>query len=51
MDLHLPRMSGVDATRKLAVAAPAVKVLMLTISGCMSSRSPRQSKRGPRATC
>ena len=33
MDLHLPRMSGVEAARKLAVAAPAVKVLMLTISG------------------
>lgn len=33
MDFHMPRMSGVDAVRRLAVSAPTVKVLMLTISG------------------
>jgi DNA-binding NarL/FixJ family response regulator len=33
MDLNLPRMSGVEAARKLAVAAPAVNVLVLTVSG------------------
>jgi DNA-binding NarL/FixJ family response regulator len=33
MDLQMPKMSGVEAVRELAVAAPAVRVLMLTVSG------------------
>ena len=32
MDLHMPGMSGVEATRVLARAATAVPVLMLTVS-------------------
>ena len=32
MDLQLPRLSGVEATRRLAEAAPAVGVVVLTIS-------------------
>lgn len=32
MDLHMPRMTGVEATRHLSAAAPTVKVLVLTIS-------------------
>jgi DNA-binding NarL/FixJ family response regulator len=32
MDLNMPRLSGVEATRRLATAAPAVRVLVLTIS-------------------
>jgi DNA-binding NarL/FixJ family response regulator len=32
MDLNMPRLSGVEATRRLAAAAPTVRVLVLTIS-------------------
>jgi len=32
MDLNMPRLSGVEATRRLATAAPTVRVLVLTIS-------------------
>ena len=32
MDLHMPGMSGVDATRALATRAPASRVLVLTVS-------------------
>jgi DNA-binding NarL/FixJ family response regulator len=32
VDLHLPRMSGQDAIRQIAVAAPGTQVLVLTIS-------------------
>ena len=32
MDLHMPGMSGVDATRELAIRAPASRVLVLTVS-------------------
>jgi DNA-binding NarL/FixJ family response regulator len=32
MDLHMPRVGGVEATRRLAAAAPTVRVLVLTIS-------------------
>src|SRR4030081_2429847 len=32
VDLNLPRMSGQDAIRQLAVAAPGTQVLVLTIS-------------------
>jgi DNA-binding NarL/FixJ family response regulator len=33
MDLHMPGMSGVEATRRVARAAPTSRVLMLTVSG------------------
>ena len=33
MDLHMPKMSGLEAVRELAVTTPAVKVLMLTVAG------------------
>jgi DNA-binding NarL/FixJ family response regulator len=33
MDLQMPKMSGVEVVSELAVKAPAVKVLMLTVSG------------------
>jgi DNA-binding NarL/FixJ family response regulator len=32
VDLNMPGLSGVEATRRLAVAAPTVRVLVLTIS-------------------
>jgi two-component system nitrate/nitrite response regulator NarL len=32
MDVHMPDMSGIEATRRLARAAPAVRVVMLTVS-------------------
>ena len=32
LDLHMPRVSGVEATRRLAAVAPTVNVLVLTIS-------------------
>lgn len=32
MDLNLPGISGIDATRRLAVIAPATRVLVLTVS-------------------
>jgi DNA-binding NarL/FixJ family response regulator len=32
MDLNLPRVSGVDATRELVAAAPGIKVLVLTVA-------------------
>jgi DNA-binding NarL/FixJ family response regulator len=32
MDLNLPRLSGVEATRRLGAVAPLTKVLVLTIS-------------------
>lgn len=32
MDLHLPRISGVEATRRIAVSSPTTAVLMLTVS-------------------
>jgi DNA-binding NarL/FixJ family response regulator len=32
MDLHMPTMGGVDATRRLAAEAPDVNVLVLTMS-------------------
>jgi DNA-binding NarL/FixJ family response regulator len=31
MDLHLPGMSGIEATRKLLAADPAIRVLVLTM--------------------
>ena len=37
MDLRLPGMSGIDATRALATAAPLAKVLMLTVAGDLES--------------
>ena len=36
MDLHLPGMSGIDATRRLAILAPSVEVLV--ISGSAQDR-------------
>jgi DNA-binding NarL/FixJ family response regulator len=33
MDLNLPGMSGIEATRRLSIAAPKTRVLVLTISG------------------
>lgn len=33
MDLQLPRMSGVEATRRIAALSPESAVLMLTVSG------------------
>jgi DNA-binding NarL/FixJ family response regulator len=33
MDLNLPGMSGIEATRRLATVAPRTRVLVLTISG------------------
>jgi DNA-binding NarL/FixJ family response regulator len=33
MDLHMPGMSGVEATRRVAQTAPTSRVLMLTVSG------------------
>jgi DNA-binding NarL/FixJ family response regulator len=32
MDLNMPRMSGVEATRRLAEVAPSTRVLVLTVS-------------------
>ena len=32
MDVHMPDMSGIEATRRLGGAAPAVPVVMLTVS-------------------
>ena len=32
MDVRMPRMSGIEATRAISETAPAVKVLMLTVS-------------------
>ena len=32
MDIHMPRMSGVDAIERIAALAPLVRVLVLTIS-------------------
>jgi DNA-binding NarL/FixJ family response regulator len=32
MDLNMPGMSGIDATRRLVEASPATKVLILTVS-------------------
>ena len=32
MDLHMPRMSGIEATRRLAEVAPTSRVLVLTVS-------------------
>src|SRR5919108_5340899 len=32
MDLNMPRVSGVEAIRRMATVAPGVKVLVLTIS-------------------
>jgi DNA-binding NarL/FixJ family response regulator len=32
MDVHMPRTSGIEATRRLAEARPATRVLMLTVS-------------------
>ncbi|HEX2381252.1 MAG TPA: response regulator transcription factor [Acidimicrobiales bacterium] len=32
MDVRMPRMSGIDATRAISETAPAAKVLMLTVS-------------------
>jgi DNA-binding NarL/FixJ family response regulator len=32
MDLQLPRMSGLEATRRIAASSPATAVLMLTVS-------------------
>jgi DNA-binding NarL/FixJ family response regulator len=32
MDLNMPRMSGVEATRRLASVAPSTRVLVLTVS-------------------
>ena len=31
MDLHMPVVSGIEATRRLAVTAPTVKVVVLTV--------------------
>ena len=31
MDIHLPRMSGMDCTRRLKELCPAVQILMLTV--------------------
>src|SRR5665213_2748339 len=31
MDLNMPGMSGIEATQRLATAAPLVKVLVLTV--------------------
>jgi DNA-binding NarL/FixJ family response regulator len=31
MDLHMPGMSGIDANRAILAAAPAIKILMLTL--------------------
>jgi DNA-binding NarL/FixJ family response regulator len=36
MDLHMPGMSGIDATRRLAAVAPHTRVLILTVSGAES---------------
>jgi two-component system, NarL family, response regulator LiaR len=32
MDLNMPRMSGIEATRRLSMVAPASRVLVLTVS-------------------
>src|SRR5580765_2815661 len=32
MDVRMPRMSGIEATRAISETAPAAKVLMLTVS-------------------
>jgi DNA-binding NarL/FixJ family response regulator len=32
MDLNLPRLSGIEATRQLAAAVPSIRVLVLTVS-------------------
>jgi DNA-binding NarL/FixJ family response regulator len=32
MDLNMPGLSGLDATRRLAAEAPAIRVLVLTVS-------------------
>ena len=32
MDLHMPRVSGIEATRRLAEVAPNSRVLVLTVS-------------------
>ena len=32
MDVRMPRMSGIDATRAIAEAVPTAKILMLTVS-------------------
>src|SRR3954463_8981684 len=32
MDVRMPRMSGIEATRAIADAVPSAKILMLTVS-------------------
>jgi len=50
MDLQLPTVSGVEATRQIVADSPHIKVLVLSASP-MRTTSSRPSRPAPPATC
>ena len=51
MDLNMPGMNGVEATRHISRDAPLTRVIVLTISDQEAGRDGRDPRRARAATC
>ena len=51
MDLNMPGMTGIEATRHVTSLAPLTRVLVLTIAPMATTTSWRRFTQAPAATC